>query len=288
MTKRSRVFASLLVAVLTGCGASGQSTLDGRVSSEMSVSNGDRKRADTSVGVAFPKNSSIRYLHHSTGEVVWNGGVSICVSSHNSAHGTTYTISEVSYPNDPYPWANYPYDYWNIWVSHAGSSAYEGQATLEMLTQTYKVISFKHCFPVSEMVADSGSPDVASDEKSAENYKLQYNALKQKLHQFPNTRFILWTGAALRQQDTDAAAAQRTRDFFEWAKNTWDEKGDNIFIWDFRALETGGTGLYLAPGNASSDSHPNETFAQTAAPLFCKRLTDVIEGRGDTDSLTGQ
>ncbi len=65
-------------------------------------------------------------------------------------------------------------------------------------------------------------------------------------------------------------------------KTTWDEPGDNIYVWDFRDLETGG-GLYLLPENAvsTSDSHPNPTFAASAAPLIGQRIIDVIEGRGD-------
>ena len=182
----------------------------------------------------------------------------------------------------PYGWNNYPYDYWNIWVNHAGASAYMKEPTLEMLTQTYDVIVWKHCFPVSSVAADTGSPDITSSVKSEENYKLQYNALKAKMHEFPNKRFIVWTGAALVESATNAEEAGRARDFANWVKTTWDEPGDNIYVWDFRDLETGG-GLYLLPENAAStsDSHPNPTFAASVAPLIGQRIIDVIEGRGD-------
>ena len=81
--------------------------------------------------------------------------------------------------------------------------------------------------------------------------------------------------------------ATRAKGFFEWVKTTWDEKGDNIFVFDFWQLETDG-GLYLTAANASGDSHPNDTFAAKAAPLFGQRVIDVVEGRGDTGSLTGE
>ncbi|MBW2733285.1 MAG: hypothetical protein JRH20_12905 [Deltaproteobacteria bacterium] len=230
------------------------------------------------------------FLHHSTGSVIWGGGVAQAITDYNSQHSKSYDISEQEFPkSSPYGWENYPYDYWNIWVQHAGSSAYEQEPTLEMLTQQYEVIAWKHCFPVSSVNEDEGSPDVSSSEKTAENYKLQYAALKAKMKQFPNTRFIVWTGAALVQNDTSQAEGTRARAFFEWVKNTWDEKGDNIYVWDFRQLETEG-GLYLLLKNAADawDSHPNDTFAGQVAPLFAKRIADVIEGRGDTGSLTGQ
>jgi hypothetical protein len=119
------------------------------------------------------------------------------------------------------------------------------------------------------------------------NYKVQYEALKTKLRAFPQQRFILWTGAALRQADTNEQQAQRAKAFFDWVKGTWDEPGDNIFLWDFWQLETEG-GLYLTPENATGDSHPSASFAAKAAPLLGRRIVEVIEGRGDTASLTGQ
>ncbi len=71
-------------------------------------------------------------------------------------------------------------------------------------------------------------------------------------------------------------------------KGTWDEKGDNIFVWDFRELETEG-GLYLKPAHADgpANAHPSRAFAAQAAPLLGRRIVDVIEGRGDQTSLTG-
>ena len=32
-----------------------------------------------------------------------------------------------------YPWANYPYDYWNLWVKHTGSSRDRGELNLDDL-----------------------------------------------------------------------------------------------------------------------------------------------------------
>ncbi len=229
------------------------------------------------------------YLHHSTGGDIWNGGVPEALAAYSAENGFDYRISEIAFPkNNPYGWNNYPYDNWNIWVNHAGLEEYMEEPTLEILTRTYEVISFKHCFPVSNIGPDTGSVNVASAEKKAENYKLQYNALKAKMRQFPNTRFIVWTGAANWPGATNEDEANRARAFFQWVKEDWDEKGDNIYVWDFFELETGG-GLYLLPENGNyEDSHPNSTFSAVAAPLFVKRLVDVIEGRGDTGSLTGR
>jgi hypothetical protein len=233
------------------------------------------------------KDARVLFLHHSTGECIWNGGVPAWFESHNAEHQTRYAIEERAFPKEsPYGWENFPYDYWNIWVRHAGPRAYREEPTLEMLTPHYQVIVFKHCFPVSNIDEDTGRPDVAASEKRIENYRLQYAALKAKLKSFPSTRFLVWTGAAQVLSDVDAAAARRARSFFDWVRKEWDQPGDNIYVFDFYALETGG-GLYLKPEYASGDAHPNEAFSRRVAPLLCRRVVDVIEGRGDTGSLTG-
>ena len=106
------------------------------------------------------KNARIIYLHHSTGNCIWKGGVPEYFQKQNSAHGTQYQISEQAFPaKEPYVWKNYPYDYWNIWVKNAGDSPVLGEPTLEMLTKDYDIIVFKHCYPVSQVVED-GTPDI--------------------------------------------------------------------------------------------------------------------------------
>jgi hypothetical protein len=262
-------FAALMVALLAGiCG--GQ----------------DQTRDEAAAGPP-PAQARILFLHHSTGECIWNGGVAQWFQDHNQAHSVRYVITEQAFPKDsPYGWENYPYDYWNIWVRNAGDKPFKTEPTLEMLSKNYDVIVVKHCFPVSNIEEDTGRPDVASSEKRIENYRLQYAALKKKMAEFPKVRFLVWTGAAQVASDADEAMARRAKQFFDWVRTEWDQKGDNIFLWDFFSLETEG-GLYLKPAYSSGDAHPNEAFSRKAAPLFCQRLVDVIQGRGDTASIVG-
>ena len=257
------------------------------------------------------RDSRIVFLHHSTGEVIWNGGLPRFIRDWNAGHGTNYILTELTYPaatgghgtlrrllperlfnqvvRDRYPWDNYPYDYWNLWVSHTGQQRDRSELNLEDLAAAYDVVVFKHCFPVSLIKADDGAPDVTSPKKTLANYKLQYEALKQRMHQFPHTRFIVWTGAAQTQATSSREEAERAIQFSAWVKEVWDEKGDNIFVWDFRDLETGG-GLFLKPEGASGpdDPHPSRVLGSEAAPLLGRRIVDVIEGRGDQGSLTGR
>jgi hypothetical protein len=238
--------------------------------------------------------NKIIFLHHSTGSSIWlgntnkyiykitqKGDVQKFFTNYNKKNNTNYGISQLIFPKEtPYGWNNYPYDYYNIWVKHSGQNPYMEEPTLEILTKKYDVIIFKHCFPFSQIVEDTGNPDINSEVKSVENYKLQYNALKQKIHEFPNNKFILWTPVVCTKNQMTEDQAKRTQQFYKWMLDEWDEKGDNIYIWDYYKYETEGN-LYLLDKNASSpdNPHPSIEFATKVAPLFCKFIIDVTESK---------
>lgn len=249
------------------------------------------------------KSQKILFLHHSTGKCIWRGGISKYAdklglkgavekwfNKYNRHNNTNYIIGEKEFPTKTeYGWKNYPYDYYNIWVKNAGNELYMSEPTLELLTKEYDLIIFKHCYPVGKLIESSSPASIDSEEKTIENYKLQYNAIKEKLHEFPETKFLLWTGAAMVKNKTNEKAARQTREFFSWIINEWDEQGDNIFLWDFYELETEG-GIYLKDKYAvnNNNSHPNDKFSKVVAPYFCQRIVDVLEGRGDSGSLIGK
>lgn len=258
---------------------------------------------------------NILYIHHSTGGVIWQGEKASIITraarkvstgladalggkaklpslfdKYNKENNKNYLIKEIAFPKAaPYGWHNYPYDYYDIWVKHAGNEPYMEEPTLEILTKQYQVISFKHCFPVSSIQPDKDSADINSDYKSLANYKVQYNALRDKLHEFPDTKFIVWTGAALAKGAVSQESATRAREFFTWVKEEWDLPEDNIYLWDFYELETEG-GLYLKDEYATSDtdSHPNTVFASKAVGLVFNRIVDVIENNGRRTNLKGE
>ena len=250
-------------------------------------------------------------LHHSTGEIVYGAGLPTFFDAWNRSHGTRYEISEQNYPNtarghtwllrilrqklfdrlvNHYPWENYPYDYWNLWVAHTGTSRDRAELNLDDLVKAYDVIIWKHCYPVSNVKPDDGQPSVSSPVKTLANYKLQYQALKERMRQFPSKRFIVWTPTALHQASTNPGDAARANQFSTWVKEVWDEPGDNIFVWDWRDLETRGDGLYIRPDLAKDpdSDYPNPAFAAQAAALLGQRVVDVIEGRGESGGLTGK
>ena len=235
----------------------------------------------------------ILFLHHSTGMNVWKGklrgmakftkrlGPSLVpklLSYYNKTNGKKYAIERRKFPVSPYPWENFPYDYYNIWIKNAGDKPFMNNPTLEMLVPEYDVIIFKHCFPFSNIFPDDSIPDINSKKKTIENYKLQYEALKNKLNEFRNNKFIIWTGAALVEKSTNQKEAERSREFIEWMTTEWDRPGDNIYIFDFRAIETEG-GLYIKQEYAVSeyDSHPNEILSEKAAQMLVDRIIEVVE-----------
>jgi len=245
---------------------------------------------------------NIAFLHHSTGSIIFRGTTSKIVykvfkigdmskwfSNYNRNNGTHYTIENITFPKkEKYGWNNYPFDYYNIWVKHEGKTPYMDEPTLEILTEKYDLIVFKHCYPISDITPDTLKPDVDSDEKRIENYKLQYIRLKEKIKSFPNTKFLLWTGPSLTKESTTEEKAINIKKFFNWVKEQWDEPGDNIFLWDFFELETEG-GIYIKDEYSinAHNPHPTPQFGNKVVPLLCNRIVNIIENKGDITTLTG-
>ena len=109
----------------------------------------------------------IVFLHHSTGNnVYYDGKITGWFSNYNKANRTSFQITERFYPNSPYPWQNYPYDYWNLWVNGACNSNNANVECISTLTKKYDVIIYKHCFPGSHIEPDRGSPTLNSQIKN--------------------------------------------------------------------------------------------------------------------------
>ena len=258
---------------------------------------------------------SIIFLHHSTGRIIWNGKppsflekvagrisdglasklgkngqLPTLFEAYNSSSDKTYAIEEMVFPKDKgYGWKNYPFDYYNIWVKNAGKEPFMEEPTLEILTKDHQVIIFKHCFPVSNIRADEDAADINSEIKTLANYKLQYAAIRDKLHEFPETKFILFTGAVQVKSNNTPDKAERASEFFDWVRDEWDMPGDNVYLWDLCSLQTEG-GIYFKDEYAASpeNSHPNADFAAKAVELLFNRIIDVVENDGNGTDLTGE
>lgn len=257
----------------------------------------------------------IGFLHHSTGQCIWEGNRSTFLSikldkishrvawkfkkspslprlfrNYNKEQHKNYKIDDIVFPKkSPYGWSNYPYDYYNIWVKHSGDMPFMEEPTLEILSKKYQTIILKHCFPVCNIQADSGKGDINSDHKTIVNYKLQYLGLREKFHSFPHIKFILLTGAAQVSSNIKEPEALRAKEFFSWVIKEWDIPNDNIYIWDLFSLQTEG-GIYFSEDYSKSkdDSHPNELFSERASNLLFSRIIDIIENDGSRTNLIGE
>ncbi len=229
------------------------------------------------------------FLHHSTGGNVYVQGE---VPKWLSEYDPSLSITERAYPTNGYPWANYPYDYWNLWINGACQPGNPNMECLDNLAEEFDVVIFKHCFPGAGILADTGTPDVGSSRKSLENYKAQYRAIRSELDRYPETTFIIWTLAPLHRLATNPDQAARAWQFVQWVKHDFlkeDGKSHpNIFIFDFfgiiaekQANPEHGQQYCLKyeyeRSHSGSDSHPNELANQTAGPLFARCIVDAVE-----------
>lgn len=229
----------------------------------------------------------VLYLHHSTGANIWAGGIPELVTAEHARTGTELRIVDWAYPNAPYAWSNDPYDYWRLWVRHRGEKGFMGQATLDQLARDWDVIVVKHCFTSSRMEPDPAGAAADPARRTPANYRRQLSELRAVMREFTDTTFLVWTTPPLVAAATTPTAAALTEEHTHWLREEWDEPGDNIHLWDFRAIAAADG--YLRPEYAAgpTDSHPNAELATLAAPMFVRRLVDVVSGRGDDTSRTG-
>ncbi|MFC1790596.1 hypothetical protein ACFLZP_03895 [Patescibacteria group bacterium] len=223
----------------------------------------------------------IIFLHHSTGGNVYRQGN---VPSELSALDSSLSITERNYPDVPYAWKNYPYDYWNLWVNGQCNASQAGIHCLRNIAANYDVIIFKHCYPGAQVWPDTGSPDISSETKSLENYKLQYEALGRKFQDFPNKIFIAWTLAPLVQENISQANANRARQFVTWVENDWAPRYPNVYFFDYFSLMVNSNN-YLRDDYkvAEGNSHPNARACLVAGPAFARAIVNAIgdfEGGG--------
>ncbi len=244
---------------------------------------------------AFAEGSKIIFLHHSTGaNLCEEGKVLKWFDYYNSLYDTSHQFFTRPYPGlKPKPMYNYPYDYWNLWVKGADKlSSQQGRPSLDELTSKYDVIVLKHCYPVSDIQKDTGFPQIDSDRKSIENYKLQYRALRDLMDSYSDTTFILWTLVPRNRVATTYKHAIRAKEFVNWVKNKFlfedGKTHSNIFIFDFWGL-TAEQSQKPNKGepyclkweyermHGERDSHPNEKANIIIAPKFAEFIVNSIQ-----------
>lgn len=240
----------------------------------------------------FPQKNNAIFLHHSVGGQLYNqGNVASWVKTYNSVHGTDFQITPRTFPDVPYPWVNYPYDYWNLWVNNNCDNSNPNIECLASIASKCGLVIFKHCFPGASIGPDTGKPDITSSRQTLENYKLQYRALRTLMDGMPDKKFMVWTLIPLHRLETTTDEATRAHEFVEWVKNDWltedGKKHPNIFIFDYYSLTAE---LNANPVNGKQyclkyeyeashteiGSHPNSLDYQTIGPIFAQAVVNVL------------
>lgn len=222
--------------------------------------------------VGYSQDYKIHFLHHSTGRnLIDDGDIYSMFDNYNQQHDTNYIFTE----EWSTPSGNYPYDYYSDTFSPTRLQQYVNQ---------YDMIVFKHCFPGSDIREDTGNPDINSDRKSLENYKLQYKALRDRFDKYPEAKFLIMTIPPRHRLHSSATPerAARANGFGEWVQNEYlSENGShpNIAVFDFRTLLIDSIG-YLKYEyelfHNDDDCHPNELANQTICPLFFDAIIAFI------------
>ncbi len=176
----------------------------------------------------------IMLLHHSTGHVVWMGttsrvgaklfGKSALKSRMDAYNKQRHQLRRIRPDELPATskgtLGQLPYDYYNLWVKHFGSDAYKGEPYAGDSEPKLRCHRLEALLPGQRHPSRYGGSDVDSPEKRLENYKLQYAALKEKVHSFPRAKVIVRTRAALTEQHAAQDEAQRAKEFLDWVRKS--------------------------------------------------------------------
>jgi hypothetical protein len=237
-------------------------------------------------------------LHHSVGGNVYTEGqVTAWITNYNIAHGTNFQIDEHSYPDSPWPWNNYPYDYWKLWVDGSCNNSDADIACLDQIAANYELVIFKHCFPGADLRDTELTTDLSI--KTNENYKYLYRQLLKKFDSMPNKKFLIWTLAPENSRSTDKEQGTNAYNFVQWVKYIWrTEDGKlhpNVFVFDFFGLVAEMSsnpasgiqyGLKTVYQRSTTDGHPNTTANLMVGPLFAQAVVDILKTPTSIDIAT--
>lgn len=157
------------------------------------VSNNDSTE-EASQAYSDPSNKMyVFFMHQSTGEIYWKGGLEEALSNHNY-EGYAPSWDNVVNPEDFYGEFT-DEDKWNIITKEKMP---EGE--------TRDIVLFKSCFPASNITSDD----------MLENYKTNYKKLYAIYTAHPDILFVPMSTPPLLQVNTTAEAANRAQDFEDW------------------------------------------------------------------------
>lgn len=146
---------------------------------------------------------------------------------------------------------------------------------LSKIILNFDIIIFKSCFPVTKI--ESGA--------KLAHYKECYLSIRNRITNFSDKQFIIFTPPPLRREMTKNEYAQRARTFSEWLKSdNYLQGSTNISAFDFFGIladadQSGPNQNMLRrkyAGLLPFDSHPNRLANREAAALFATFLVAAL------------
>jgi hypothetical protein len=229
------------------------------------------------------------FLHHSTGDNIWgpNGSATSIpqeIAKYNTFHtysaGDAISMDQLWWPDG----ANSGNNEWECW-HRIFENKDLANSDIRGILAANKIVVIKSCFPSSALdrlgqLSDTLSPT----EKTIYNYKWHWRHIVKAMKQHPGVFFAIWTNAPLTSGQSDATAADLSKKFCKWAKDTLAKGLDpiigtfpkNIYVFDYFSKLTDANG-YLKNQYAvnSGDSHPNDAATALIAPQFVSEIFDA-------------
>ena len=222
------------------------------------------------------------FFHHSTGNNIWgpngsNTSIPNEMSLYNIQKGYTgndvVTMDEDWFPSDDNEWYTWHRIFDN---SDPNNNIYP-------YFPNNKIIVIKSCFPSSKIVGQGSALDTLNNPsiKTIYNYKWHWRSILNKMKQYPETFFIIWTNAPLVPNSTNYIQAELAEHFCSWAKDTLSAGNDqlfglfpsNVYVFDyFHKLADENGMLKLEYATSSGDSHPNSDATELVAPQFVQEI----------------
>jgi len=212
-----------------------------------STNNATQESSSLATSAKFPKKAF--FIHHSTGEIYWNGGMEKALVDAGYETAAPWWDPETN-PPDFYNGFTDP----NQWD----------------LLKPYSIIIFKSCFPAS---------DITSDEM-LEEYKTYYNQLYEIYEKYPDKLFVPLSTPPLLKNHTTAEAAQRALAFEDWLVGEYKDKypGHNLAPFKLHSLLSDSEGFLKSDFIASEDDdHPNANSGAVVGPALVNHLKPFVK-----------
>ncbi len=224
-------------------------------------------------------------LHHSTGRnLIQEGDVRDWIADHNATHGTDYAFWDHDYnyiglmnPGGAYTGANYsipgdntyPDGLLTLWTTPNGAR--------DQILANHEVIGFKSCYPASNIETDA----------ELEERKQWYLQMRDVFDQYPDKVFVVMSQPPRHRLATNAAEADRARDFADWLESdAYLDGHDNVVCIDlFNELANPDDGsdtrnmlrYEYERSHYDGDSHPNVLANETTGPWFAARFVEAAD-----------